>query len=81
MSTNTKEQQSPTNAQIELQICANPDYLSVVRTAVRQLFADAAGDGNYLFNLGATADEARHPENVRAMFAEAKRLSGRGEEA
>gem|GEM_PF-115077 len=50
-----------------------------VRGAVRQLFDDAAGDSNFLFNLGATVDEAR-PENVRAMFAEAKRLSGRGDE-
>ena len=47
-----------------------------VRATVRRLFDDAAGDGNFLFNLGATVDEGR-PENVRAMFDEAKRLSGR----
>lgn len=37
MSTDTKKQQSSTDTQIELQICANPEYLSVVRTAVRQV--------------------------------------------
>jgi anti-sigma regulatory factor (Ser/Thr protein kinase) len=37
MSTDTKKQQSCTDTQIELQICANPEYLSVARTAVRQV--------------------------------------------
>ena len=50
-----------------------------VRARVRRLFDAAAGDGNFLFNMGATADEAK-TENVRAMFDEAKRLSGRGDE-
>ncbi len=31
-----KEPESPTNAQIELRICAEPDYLSVARVVVRQ---------------------------------------------
>ena len=31
-----KEPESPTNAQIELRICAEPDYLSVARAVVRQ---------------------------------------------
>jgi uroporphyrinogen-III decarboxylase len=47
-----------------------------VRATVLRLFDDAAGDGNFIFNLGASADEGR-PENVHAMFDEAKRLSGR----
>ncbi|MHC4462381.1 MAG: ATP-binding protein [Planctomycetota bacterium] len=37
MSTNIKKQQSPTKTQIELQICANLEYLCVARTAVRQV--------------------------------------------
>ncbi|MHC4336687.1 MAG: ATP-binding protein [Planctomycetota bacterium] len=37
MSTDMKKQQSSTDTQIELQICANPEYLCVVRTAVRQV--------------------------------------------
>ena len=32
-----KKQQSSTDTQIEMQICANPEYLCVVRTAVRQI--------------------------------------------
>lgn len=35
MNIDTKEQESSTNTQIELRICANPDYLCVARTAVR----------------------------------------------
>jgi anti-sigma regulatory factor (Ser/Thr protein kinase) len=37
MNINTKEQQSSTNTQIELHICANPEYLCVARIAVRQV--------------------------------------------
>lgn len=37
MNTNIKKQQSSTDTQIELQICANPEYLCVVRMAVRQV--------------------------------------------
>ena len=37
MNTDTKEQESSTNTQIELCICANPEYLCVARTAVRQV--------------------------------------------
>ena len=37
MKTNLKNQKSPIDTEIELYICANPDYLSVARTAVRQV--------------------------------------------
>ncbi|MHC4455884.1 MAG: ATP-binding protein [Planctomycetota bacterium] len=37
MNTDTKKQENSTNTQIELRICANPEYLSVARTAVRQV--------------------------------------------
>jgi len=33
----TKKRESSTNTQIELRICANPDYLSVARATVRQI--------------------------------------------
>lgn len=37
MNTDIKEQQSSTNTQILLHICANPEYLCVARMAVRQV--------------------------------------------
>jgi len=37
MKTDVKNQKNSIDAEIELCICANPDYLSVARTAVRQV--------------------------------------------
>jgi len=42
MKTNVKNQKSVTDTQIELHMCANPDYLRVVRTATRDV-AQAIG--------------------------------------
>ena len=37
MKTNVKNQNGVTDTQIELHMCANPDYLRVVRTATRDV--------------------------------------------
>jgi anti-sigma regulatory factor (Ser/Thr protein kinase) len=42
MKTDVKNQKSSTDTKIELRMCANPDYLCVARTAVRQV-AQAVG--------------------------------------
>ncbi|HET6474457.1 MAG TPA: uroporphyrinogen decarboxylase family protein [Thermoleophilia bacterium] len=51
-----------------------------VEAKVAEIFEQAASGGGYIFATGASVDEAK-PENVAAMFAAAKALSGRESDA
>ncbi|MBW8040320.1 MAG: ATP-binding protein [Planctomycetes bacterium] len=65
MNIDTKEKESSTNTQIELRICANPDYLCVARTAVRQVaqafgFSEDKGESITLAVVEALTNVIRH---------------------
>lgn len=65
MNIDTKEKESSTNTQIELRICANPDYLCVARMAVRQVaqvfgLAEDKGESITLGVVEALTNVIRH---------------------